>query len=180
MYKTIVVHVDGRSQWVPRLRVAAALARQHGGHLVASAVTGMSRREFLMLGTSPMAALPDADYDRLREAATALQQHAAGDWHRSMVPIPDVKFDAAKGQCFAVPPSWLHPAARRRLAPVYESGGSRLAQVPPRRKHSRLSNVMLAISRSASMVKNPWCPVISTLGNVTSRWKISSSMMSPE
>jgi nucleotide-binding universal stress UspA family protein len=72
MYKTIVVHVDGGSQLAPRLRVAAGLARQHDAHLVGSAVTGISQRDFLTLGTSAMAALPDSDYDRLREAGSAL------------------------------------------------------------------------------------------------------------
>ena len=86
MYKTIVVHVDGSSQWLPRLRVAAALARQHGGHLVASAVTGISQRDFLMMGTSPMAALPDADFDRLRESAAALLQNAVAPMETLGVP----------------------------------------------------------------------------------------------
>jgi len=86
MYKTIVVHVDGGSQWAPRLRVAAALARQHGAHLVASAVTGISQRDFLMLGTSPMAALPDTDFERLREAATALLQQVADSMEAADIP----------------------------------------------------------------------------------------------
>jgi len=77
MYRTIVVHVDGGGQLAPRLRVAAGLARQHGGHLVASAVTGISQRDFLVLGSSPMAALPDGDLERLREAATELLRTAA-------------------------------------------------------------------------------------------------------
>ena len=69
MYKTIVVHVDDGPQLRPRLAVAARLAALHEGHLVGSAVTGISQRDYLLLGTSPMGALPDADFDRLRERA---------------------------------------------------------------------------------------------------------------
>ncbi len=69
MYKTIVVHVDDSPQLKPRLAMAAALARAHGGHLVGSAVTGVSQRDYLMFGTSPMAALPDSDFDLLRQRA---------------------------------------------------------------------------------------------------------------
>ncbi len=74
MYKTIVVHVDDGPQLASRLAVAAWLAREHEGHLVGSAVTGISERDFLVLGTSPMAALPDGEFELLRERAGATLQ----------------------------------------------------------------------------------------------------------
>lgn len=78
MYKTIVVHVDDSPQWKTRLAIAAALANEHGGHLVGSAVTGISQRDYLMFGTSPMMALPDGDFDLLRQKANdQLQAFAA-------------------------------------------------------------------------------------------------------
>jgi nucleotide-binding universal stress UspA family protein len=69
MYKTIVVHVDGSAQLKPRLALAAALAVAHGAHLVGSAVTGISQHDFATFGTSPMTALPEADFDLLRRGA---------------------------------------------------------------------------------------------------------------
>lgn len=75
MYKTIVVHVDDGPQLAPRLAVAAWLAREHEGHLVGSAVTGISERDFVVLGSSPMAALPDREYDTLRQIANELLQN---------------------------------------------------------------------------------------------------------
>ncbi len=69
MYKTIVVHVDDSPQFRPRLAMAAALASAHGGHLVGSAVTGITQHDFVMLGTSPLMALPDDGFDVLRSSA---------------------------------------------------------------------------------------------------------------
>ncbi|AXA91556.1 universal stress protein [Massilia sp. YMA4] len=71
MYKTIVVHVDDKPQMRSRLAVAAGLATRFEAHLVGSAVTGISRGNYLLLGTSPMAALPDSDFDRLVEHGQA-------------------------------------------------------------------------------------------------------------
>lgn len=71
MYKTIVVHVDDGPQMRSRLALAAGLASRHEAHLVGSAVTGISRGNYLLLGTAPMAALPDSDFDRLVEQAQA-------------------------------------------------------------------------------------------------------------
>lgn len=71
MYKTIVVHVDDKPPMRSRLAVAAGLANRHEAHLVGSAVTGISRGNYLLLGTSPMAALPDSDFERLVEHAQA-------------------------------------------------------------------------------------------------------------
>lgn len=86
MYKTIVVHVDDGPQLPVRLAVAAHLARLHAGHLVGSAVTGISQRDFMMLGMAPMAALPDPDFDRLRERATAQLQSFGALMERLGVP----------------------------------------------------------------------------------------------
>src|SRR5450830_263413 len=82
MYNTIVVHVDDSHQLESRLRVAAGLARQHEGHLVGSAVTGISRSDFLTLGASPMAALPDNEFELLRERASAQLMRFAGQMER--------------------------------------------------------------------------------------------------
>jgi hypothetical protein len=67
VHKTIVVHVDDSAQLQPRPAMAAALAGGHGSHLAGSAVTGASQRNYLMFSTSPMAALPDSDFDLLRQ-----------------------------------------------------------------------------------------------------------------
>lgn len=42
-YKTVLVHADLSPHAPARIRLAAALARSHGGHLVGAAMTGLSR-----------------------------------------------------------------------------------------------------------------------------------------
>lgn len=93
MYKTIVVHVDDGPQLPVRLAVAARLAARHEGHLVGSAVTGISQRDFVMLGAAPMSALPDPDFDRLRERAagqlqafvTQMEQLGVASWEQRIM-----------------------------------------------------------------------------------------------
>lgn len=45
-YKTILVHVDDTPQAKARIELAVRLAREHGGHLVGAAMTGISRYIF--------------------------------------------------------------------------------------------------------------------------------------
>jgi nucleotide-binding universal stress UspA family protein len=93
MYKTIVVHVDDSPQLQPRVAVAARLATLHDGHLVGSAVTGISRRDYLLLDTSPMATLPDPDFERLRDRAaeqlrrftTLMERQGLASWEQRIV-----------------------------------------------------------------------------------------------
>jgi nucleotide-binding universal stress UspA family protein len=93
MYKTILVHVDGSAGLAARLEVAAALAARHAAHLVGSAVTGIAPQDYLMLGASPMGALPAADYDLLREHAAqqlqaftaAMQRLGVASWEQRII-----------------------------------------------------------------------------------------------
>lgn len=71
MYKTIVLHVDDGSQFPARLRIAAALAERHGAHLIGSAVTGSTARDYAMAAATPFGALPLVDLTELRERASA-------------------------------------------------------------------------------------------------------------
>ena len=50
----------------------------------------------------------------------------------------------------------------------------------PRAHRLTLSTVVSAIARNAGSVKYAWCPVITTFGNVSSRAKTSSAMISLE
>jgi nucleotide-binding universal stress UspA family protein len=81
MYKTIVVHVDGSAQQDSRMAAAARLAREHDAHLVASAATGISWTDYLILTGSMVAPIPPADFDGLRRTASlhlrAFADHAA-------------------------------------------------------------------------------------------------------
>ncbi len=71
MYKTIVVHIDGSRQQESRLRAAALLAGAHGAHLVGAAATGVSWLDLALLSGAASAPVPVADFDELRETATA-------------------------------------------------------------------------------------------------------------
>lgn len=92
MYKTIVVHVDDSPQLASRLAVAAGLAARHDGHLVGSAVTGMTFESYVMLGASAVSSLP-GEFDELRQHATRqLQAFAASverlgvrSWEQRMI-----------------------------------------------------------------------------------------------
>lgn len=93
MYKTIVVHVDNSPQLPSRLAVAAALASAHGGHLVGSAVTGITQFDFIAFGGAPVMTLPDADFDLLRRNAndqllrfaTAVGRLGVASWEQRMI-----------------------------------------------------------------------------------------------
>ena len=72
MYKTILVHVDQSPLMEGRLRAAAALAHDQGGHLVGAATTGMPWSSYALL-TGSMAVTPIEEFDALRAGArTAL------------------------------------------------------------------------------------------------------------
>jgi nucleotide-binding universal stress UspA family protein len=68
MYKTILVHVDQSPLMADRLQAAAALALDHGAHLVGAATTGMSWSSYALL-TGSMAVTPIDEFDALRAGA---------------------------------------------------------------------------------------------------------------
>ncbi len=80
-YKTIIVHVDDSIHAAERIRIAAALAAEHGAHLTGVAATGVSR---FATGNWPgsQAGSPHAKQDELRERAraalAAFDKQAAG------------------------------------------------------------------------------------------------------
>ena len=69
MYKTIVVHVDGRPEQESRMRAAAVLAADQGAHVVGSAATGISWFDFALLTSNIGAPIPADDFTVMREAA---------------------------------------------------------------------------------------------------------------
>ena len=70
-YKTIIVHVDDSIHAAERIRIAAALAAEHGAHLTGVATTGVSR--FAYPNTVPELAVsvPAGKISELRERARA-------------------------------------------------------------------------------------------------------------
>jgi nucleotide-binding universal stress UspA family protein len=92
MYKTIVVHVDGSPLQQARLRAAARLAEDHGAHVVGSATTGMSWRAFAVLaGNMGAPAMPAADFQALRDAASACLDAFAIDAGRLGLPSVELR-----------------------------------------------------------------------------------------
>ena len=93
MYKTIVVQVDDSPQLKPRLAIAAALAAAHAGHLIGSAVTGISQHEFVAFGTASMMPVADADFstlqrranDQLARFATEVDRIGVASWEQRMI-----------------------------------------------------------------------------------------------
>lgn len=69
MYKTIVVHVSPVSGMPATFALAASLARQHGAHLVGTAVSGWLELNTLMATGAPMAVMPTPDPETLRQEA---------------------------------------------------------------------------------------------------------------
>lgn len=69
MYKTIVVHVSPVSGMPATFALAASLARQHGAHLVGTAVSGWQELNTLMATGAPMAVMPTPDPETLRQEA---------------------------------------------------------------------------------------------------------------
>lgn len=69
MYKTIVVHVSPVSGMPATFAQAAALARDHGAHLVGTAVSGWLELNTLMATGAPMAVMPTPDPELLRQEA---------------------------------------------------------------------------------------------------------------
>ena len=64
----------------------------------------------------------------------------------------------------------------RQSGVFYTRQASRFSHATRAVKQCRFSSVTCAICSSASRVKNPWCPVISTLEKVVRRRNTSSSM----
>lgn len=71
-YKTIVVHVDDSIHAAERIRIAAALAAEHGAHLIGVAATGVSRFAHPDSWPAPAAGASD----RARAALQAFDQRA--------------------------------------------------------------------------------------------------------
>jgi nucleotide-binding universal stress UspA family protein len=81
-YKTIMVHVDDSIHAAERIRIAAALAAEHGAHLTGVAATGVSR--FAAVGSSgpgseagSLHAKAHEMRERARAALLAFEQQAA-------------------------------------------------------------------------------------------------------
>ena len=69
MIKTILIHVDGSPLQESRVRAAAVLADDYGAHLVASAATGISWRNFALVSGPLGAGMIATDFADLRRAA---------------------------------------------------------------------------------------------------------------
>ena len=69
MYKTIVVHVSPVSGMPVTFAQASGLARDHGAHLVGTAVSGWLELNTLMATGAPMAVMPTPDPELLRQEA---------------------------------------------------------------------------------------------------------------
>ena len=81
MYKTIVVDIDGSDRQQSRLAAAALLANEHDAHLVGSAVTGVSWKEYAVLTSSMGLPIPypTAQFEQFRNIAAArLEQFKLG------------------------------------------------------------------------------------------------------
>lgn len=79
-YKTIIVHVDDSIHAAERIRIAAALALEHGAHLTGVAVTGVSRFAYphtaAELAVSTTAGKTGELRERARAALLAFDRHA--------------------------------------------------------------------------------------------------------
>lgn len=69
-YKTIVVHADLSRHAPQRIRIAAALARSHGAHLLGLAATGVSREVFPHGYRAAPGSLEASYFDPLHDNAT--------------------------------------------------------------------------------------------------------------
>lgn len=80
-YKTILVHADSSIHAPARIRLAAALAKAEGAHLVGAAMTGVPRMSSLLYADTSLEltrAVPAEVIDTLREhARQALEQFTA-------------------------------------------------------------------------------------------------------
>jgi nucleotide-binding universal stress UspA family protein len=70
-YKTIIVHVDDSLHAAERIRVAAALAAEHGAHLTGVAATGVSRFAYPNSNPELAVSAPAGKISELRERARA-------------------------------------------------------------------------------------------------------------
>jgi nucleotide-binding universal stress UspA family protein len=77
MYKTIVMHVDDSPYQESRLRAVSSLAADWNAHVVASASTGFSERDYLVMDSAFAGAPPIARYEDLRNAARARLERCA-------------------------------------------------------------------------------------------------------
>lgn len=69
MYKTIVVHLSGTPAMSATLGVAASLANSMEAHLIGAASSGAAELNYLLATGAPLAMMPAADIDQLREDA---------------------------------------------------------------------------------------------------------------
>jgi len=69
MYKTIVVHLSSARGMSATMGVASSLANSVGAHLVGTATSGIVELNYLLAAGAPMAMMPAADIDMLREDA---------------------------------------------------------------------------------------------------------------
>jgi len=69
MVKTILIHVDGSPLQESRLRAAALLADEHDAHLVGSAATGISWRNYALMSGPMGGGMIVTDFADLRRAA---------------------------------------------------------------------------------------------------------------
>ncbi len=70
-YKTILVHVDQSPRAPARIALAASIAREHGGHLVGAAMTGISRYIFHGSNVDITRTVLDAQLQILVDSANA-------------------------------------------------------------------------------------------------------------
>lgn len=79
MYKTIVVHLSGARAMSATLDVASSLANRMSAHLIGMATSGIAELNYLLAVGAPMAMMPAADVDQLRDDAEtrlhAFQEH---------------------------------------------------------------------------------------------------------
>lgn len=75
MFKTILVHVDRSTHAAARMRYAAALARDHGAHLVGAAMFGVSRTVFPLGYDAEPGTLSASYFDPLAEHARRALAH---------------------------------------------------------------------------------------------------------
>jgi nucleotide-binding universal stress UspA family protein len=69
MYKTILVHIDATARSVGRTELAAAIAREHGAHLVGAAATGFPELMFAGDGIVTGVPVPPWSIEELRVGA---------------------------------------------------------------------------------------------------------------
>lgn len=93
MYKTILVHVDGRPMQESRLRAAAGIALSQGAHLVGCASTGISWLDLSVAAGSAGAPAPILDVDTLRKTSAERLDHFTTQARRLGVESIEVRLE---------------------------------------------------------------------------------------